>query len=39
VLRAGVSHYVTGYRAEAGGERARYSRFDTVPFLSVGGSL
>lgn len=39
VLRAGVSHYVTGYRAEAGGARARYSRFDTVPFLSVGGRL
>jgi hypothetical protein len=39
VLRAGVSHYVTGYRAEAGGTRSRYSRFDTVPFLSVGGRL
>jgi hypothetical protein len=39
MLRAGVSHYVTGYRAEAGGAQARYSRFDTVPFLSVGGRL
>jgi len=38
-LRAGVSHYVTGYRAEAGGARTRYSRFDTVPFVAVGGRL
>jgi hypothetical protein len=33
-LRAGVSHYVTGYRV-AGGSRARYLRFDTVPFLAL----
>ncbi len=34
-LRAGVSHYVTGYRGTAGGESTRYLRFDTVPFLAV----
>lgn len=31
--RAGVSHYVTGYRVAGGG--ARYLRFDTVPFVAV----
>lgn len=35
VLRGGVSHYVTGYRAEAGGTTSRYLRFDTVPFLAA----
>lgn len=34
-LRAGVSHYVTGYRGTAGGESTRYLRFDTVPFLAL----
>jgi hypothetical protein len=38
-VNAGVSHYVTGYRAQAGGLRERYSRFDTVPFVSVSGRL
>ena len=34
-LRAGVSHYVTGYRGTAGGVSTRYLRFDTVPFLAL----
>ena len=34
-LRAGVSHYVTGYRGTAGGASTRYLRFDTVPFLAL----
>lgn len=34
-LRAGVSHYVTGYRGAAGGASTRYLRFDTVPFLAL----
>lgn len=32
-VRGGVSHYLTGYRAQPGG--ARYLRFDTVPFLAL----
>lgn len=32
-MRAGFSHFVTGYRAQPGG--ARYLRFDTVPFLAL----
>lgn len=35
-FRAGVSHYVVGYRAESGGADRRYLRFDTVPFVAVG---
>lgn len=34
-LRAGVSHYVIGYRGTAGGASTRYLRFDTVPFLAL----
>lgn len=34
-VRAGASHYVTGYRAELGAERTRYQRFETVPFVGV----
>lgn len=37
-LRAGLSHYVVGYTAEAGGAEARYLRFDTVPFAAVAWS-
>jgi hypothetical protein len=33
-LRAGASHYVTGYRV-SGGSKARYLRFDTVPFIAL----
>lgn len=35
-VRLGMSHYVVGYRAESGGEKSRYLRFDTVPFVAVG---
>jgi len=34
-VRAGASHYVTGYRVTGGPVRPRYLRFDTVPFLAV----
>lgn len=34
-IRGGFSHYVTGYRGEAGGASARYLRFDSVPFVAV----
>lgn len=37
-IRGGFSHYVTGYRGEAGGSTTRYLRFDSVPFLAVGWS-
>lgn len=37
-LRGGFSHYVTGYRGEAGGATTRYLRFDSVPFVAVGWS-
>ena len=33
-LRAGASHYVTGYRVTSGQE-PRYLRFDTVPFIAL----
>jgi hypothetical protein len=34
-VRAGASHYVTGYRVASGPERPRYLRFDTVPFIAL----
>jgi hypothetical protein len=34
-VRAGASHYVTGYRVANGPERPRYLRFDTVPFIAL----
>jgi len=34
-LRAGISHYVTGYRLTEGPMKAHFLRFDTVPFLAV----
>lgn len=34
-LRAGVSHYIVGYRGQEGSDRTRYLRFDTVPFLAI----
>ncbi len=34
-IRAGASHYVTGYRLVAGSNRPRYLRFDTVPFVAL----
>jgi hypothetical protein len=34
VVRAGASHYVTGYRVRGSGS-ARYLRFDTVPFVAL----
>jgi hypothetical protein len=34
-LRAGMSHYVTGFRASAEGSATRYLRFESVPFLAV----
>jgi hypothetical protein len=33
--RAGISHFVTGYRVSEGATPARYLRFDTVPFLGL----
>lgn len=32
-IRAGASHYVTGYRVS--GSSVRYLRFDTVPFVAI----
>lgn len=37
-LRAGASHYVTGYRVDSS-PRSRYLRFDTVPFIAVRWAL
>lgn len=34
-LRAGMSHYVTGYQVSDATQRPRYLRFDTVPFLAL----
>lgn len=34
-IRAGASHYVTGYRVTSGTIRPRYLRFDTVPFVAI----
>jgi hypothetical protein len=34
-VRAGVSHYVTGYRIADRSASGHYLRFDTVPFLGV----
>lgn len=34
-LRAGASHFITGYKVSEGSTRPRYLRFDTVPFLAV----
>lgn len=34
-IRAGLSHYVTGYRVADGPTRPRYLRFDSVPFLAL----
>ena len=33
-IRGGASHYVTGYRVSSG-SKARYLRFDTVPFVAL----
>jgi hypothetical protein len=37
-LRAGVSHYITGYRVVSS-PRSRYLRFDTVPFIALRWAL